>query len=651
MSKITLNNVGSLIDATTAATTINNNFDTIETASDNTLSRDGTTPNQMEATLDMNSNRIFNLPAPISSSEPLRYQDLSDFVGGGTVTNIPAGGNTNDVLTKASNADFDIDWSSAASEVAAGTNIAVTGASPATISTINNPNFTTSVTTPNLVLSGTSLTTKTGSGAVVLGTSPNITTPTGIVKGDVGLGNVDNTSDTTKNAAAVTLTNKTIDTVGGNVLKIAGTTLSAVNGTGSVVLSNAPTLAAPTFVTPALGTPSSGIATNLTGTAAGLTAGSVTTNANLTGPITSVGNATTIASLATGTGLPISTGVSGLGTGVATALGVNVGTAGSPVVNGGVLGTPSSGTATNLTGLPVSTGISGLAAGVATFLATPSSANLRTALTDESGTGSALFQSGALGTPASGVATNLTGLPLTTGVTGVLPIANGGTNSSGGAVVTVKKQAFVASGTYTPSTGMLYCIVEVVGSGGGGGGANDASVTQIYGGGGGGSGSYSRLIASATTIGASKAVTIGAAGSGGATGSNNGTAGSDCSLSTLCIGKGGSGGLFASVAQVPTGGAGGIAGTGDLTAAGASGGFGAYATVNTAFLPSGYGGSSAFGGGAPAAMAVGASTAAGSAATNYGSGGSGGSANQIVGTAAGGNGSTGVVFITEFCNQ
>lgn len=46
----------------------------------------------------------------------------------------------------------------------------------------------------------------------------------------------------------------------------------------------------------ALGTPASGVATNLTGTAAGLTAGGVTTNANLTGPITSSGNATSIAS-------------------------------------------------------------------------------------------------------------------------------------------------------------------------------------------------------------------------------------------------------------------------------------------------------------------------------------------------------------------
>jgi len=54
--------------------------------------------------------------------------------------------------------------------------------------------------------------------------------------------------------------------------------------------------------------------------------------------------------LTNGTGLPIATGVSGLGTGVATALAVNVGSAGAPVLFNGALGTPSSGTVTNLTG-------------------------------------------------------------------------------------------------------------------------------------------------------------------------------------------------------------------------------------------------------------------------------------------------------------
>jgi hypothetical protein len=54
--------------------------------------------------------------------------------------------------------------------------------------------------------------------------------------------------------------------------------------------------------------------------------------------------------LTNATGLPISTGVSGLGTGIATALAVNTGSSGAPVINGGVLGTPSSGTVTNLTG-------------------------------------------------------------------------------------------------------------------------------------------------------------------------------------------------------------------------------------------------------------------------------------------------------------
>jgi hypothetical protein len=75
-----------------------------------------------------------------------------------------------------------------------------------------------------------------------------------------------------------------------------GTGTTTSTGTGSVVLSNSPTL-----VNPALGTPSALVGTNITGTASGLIAGTVTTNANLTGVVTSVGNTTSFAST-TGTG-------------------------------------------------------------------------------------------------------------------------------------------------------------------------------------------------------------------------------------------------------------------------------------------------------------------------------------------------------------
>jgi hypothetical protein len=80
--------------------------------------------------------------------------------------------------------------------------------------------------------------------------------------------------------------------------------------------------------------------------------------------------------------------------------------ANSPALTTPNLGTPSAATLTNATGLPVATGISGLGTGVATFLATPSSANLRTAVTDETGSGSLVFAtSPTLVTPVLGVAT------------------------------------------------------------------------------------------------------------------------------------------------------------------------------------------------------------------------------------------------------
>jgi hypothetical protein len=78
----------------------------------------------------------------------------------------------------------------------------------------------------------------------------------------------------------------------------------------------------------------------------------------------------------------------------------------SPTLITPILGVPTSGTLTNCTGLPIATGVSGLAANVATFLATPSSANLAAALTDETGTGAAVFaNTPTLVTPVIGAAT------------------------------------------------------------------------------------------------------------------------------------------------------------------------------------------------------------------------------------------------------
>ena len=133
------------------------------------------------------------------------------------------------------------------------------------------------------------------------------------------------------------------------------------------------------------------ITANLTGTAT-----STTNIPNLTGAITSNNTTTSLGSFTSANLATALTDETGSGANVF---------ATSPTLVTPILGTPQSGTLTNCTGLPVSTGISGLGANVATFLATPSSSNLASAVTDETGTGALVFAtSPTLVTPVLGSA-------------------------------------------------------------------------------------------------------------------------------------------------------------------------------------------------------------------------------------------------------
>lgn len=245
------------------------------------------------------------------------------------------------------------------------------------------------------------------------------------------------------------------------------------------------------------------------------------------------------------------------------------------------------------------------------------------------------------------------GQVLTSNGPAMLPTFQSGPAAS---VFSINTQVFTSSGTYTPTTGMKYVIVEVVGGGAGGGGCG-ASVGSNSASGGGGSGGYSRKTISAATIGGSQSVTIGALGAGGAAGNNNGGSGGTTSFGSgpllQSTGGTGGGGAGATTGIVPGGGGGdgGVGSGGDVNTTGGPGTGGFIISVPAVgnLETSGAGGSSFFGGGGALSVSLGGTgSIPGDNANSYGGAGSGAVTDNVATGVAGGNGFGGICIVTEY---
>jgi hypothetical protein len=223
-----------------------------------------------------------------------------------------------------------------------------------------------------------------------------------------------------------------------------------------------------------------------------------------------------------------------------------------------------------------------------------------------------------------------------------------GVTAGGGGFSSVVIQEFTSSGTYTPTVGMAYCIIEIAGGGGAGGGA--AATGSASTGAGGGSGEIARGVFSAASIGASQVVTIGAAGAAnsGATGGNGGNS----SVGALISANGGTGGIATgnTTYAIQPGSAGGTGGAGGTFRSSGVTGTAAFINPGASIGWSGAGGSSPYGSGGQNTIynVVSGSNVPGNNAVGFASGGGGGMNTSSQSATLGGAGTAGIVIITEF---
>ena len=248
-----------------------------------------------------------------------------------------------------------------------------------------------------------------------------------------------------------------------------GTTLNftAAGTAGQVLTSNG--AAVPTWTTNGSGTVTSASVVSANGFAGTVATSTTTPAITLSTSITGVikGDGTALSAATAGTDYlapPSGTALLKANSGGALANAV----AGTDyIAPSGALGTPSSGTLTNTTGLPISTGVSGLGTNVATWLGTPSSANLISVVTDETGSGVLVFNTNAaltnptvtnyVETPFTANSSTAITLALTNGTVQIITLTGNATitmptATSGKSFIMFLKQDATGSRTVTWST-------------------------------------------------------------------------------------------------------------------------------------------------------------------------------------------------------